>query len=283
MIQVGLAGWGDHDELYPIGMKSTSKLGRYHEHFAAVECDSTFYAVPSQQVVHKWVDQTPPNFHFIVKAYQGMTGHRKMDSAFTSNIHMFDTFKQAIAPMIEANKLACVLFQYPPWFKCERNHVDILRRTRAWMGEIPVALEFRHQSWFRGDMREKTLEFMREENWIHSVCDEPQAGEGSIPAVIEGTHAEMTMVRMHGRHIAGWVNEASSDNWREVRYLYNYNVDELQEWVGHVRQLEQHAKHVIVIFNNNSGGHAAGNAKQFMQLLGQQAAPMAPRQISLFD
>ncbi len=149
------------------------------------------------------------------------------------------------------------------------------------MESLPAALEFRHQSWFTPNMREKTLAFMEREGWIHSVCDEPQAGIGSIPAVLHPTHEELTVVRFHGRNVQGW-NRNGQDNWREVRYLYRYSAEELLEWKDNLQRLLENTKQLCVIFNNNSGGHAAANARQLISLLGLDYDGLAPRQLDLF-
>ena len=74
------------------------------------------------------------------------------------------------------------------------------------------------------------LNLLRELNVIHSVCDEPQAGEGSIPLVPETTRADKVLFRLHGRNVQGWRNTTGDDQaWRKVRYLYNYNETELEE------------------------------------------------------
>lgn len=124
--------------------------------------------------------------------------------------------------------------------------MDVLRDAKEKMGDVPVALEFRHQSWFTEEMREKTLTFMRREGWMHSICDEPQAGIGSVPTVLEATHPEMTMVRFHGCNVGGWVqnNEA---NWRDVRYLYHYNQQELLKWKAWLLELQEQTREVCVI------------------------------------
>lgn len=75
MIVVGLTGWGDHPSLYSGVTTSKDKLFDYTGHFLAVEVDTSFYAIPSKENVRKWCENTPENFRFIVKAYQGMTGH----------------------------------------------------------------------------------------------------------------------------------------------------------------------------------------------------------------
>lgn len=281
MIQIGLAGWGDHDDLYAAGLPANRKLAAYAKHFDVVECDSTFYAIPAPDTITKWIEDTPGHFQFVVKAYQGMTGHRRNDRYYKSNAEQFTAFKNAVEPIRRANKLGCVLFQYPPWFDCQRKHVDVLKMTKQWMEGIPCALEFRHQSWFQGERLQQTISFMKDEQWIHSICDEPQAGEGSIPIVPIITDSERTVVRFHGRNQEGWVNTGQSD-WREVRYLYSYSEGELAEWRERIYQLEQRSKQIMIIFNNNSGGDALHNAKQFMQLLGQESIPLPPQQMDLF-
>ncbi|WP_373232514.1 DUF72 domain-containing protein [Cohnella sp.] len=281
MIRVGLAGWGDHDELYPPGTSAKDKLRKYSIHYPIVEVDSTFYAIQSADRFARWEEETPPSFQFIVKAYQGMTGHQRGALNNGNASSMFEAFRESIRPVIEAGKLTAALFQYPPWFDCTRDNVRILRETKERMEGIPCALEFRHQSWFTDAYKEKTLTFMKEESWIHSICDEPQAGQGSVPTVLQATHPEITMIRMHGRNTTGW-NQGSAPNWREVRYLYKYNNDELLEWKSHILQLQEQTKQICVIFNNNSGGDAAGNAKELMELLGLEI-PDIPKQLDLFS
>ncbi len=267
MIAIGLAGWGDHDSLYPNAATARNKLATYSGWFETVEVDSTFYAVQPERTVAKWVADTPDGFGFLVKAYQGMTGHARGPIPFDSTDAMFERFRASIEPMRAAGKLSAVLFQYPPWFACNRESVAELRAARARMEGIPCVLEFRHQSWFAGEMRERTLDFMEREGWMHSVCDEPQAGIGSIPIVEAATDTSLTVVRFHGRNVKGW-NSGGQQNWREVRYLYRYSDDELAEWAERLWRLERLSETVLVVFNNNSGGDAADNAKCLMRMLG---------------
>ncbi|RRJ24939.1 DUF72 domain-containing protein, partial [Pseudomonas aeruginosa] len=92
---------------------------------------------------------------------------------------------------------------------------------------------------------------------IHAVVDEPQVKDASIPLVNRIT-SDIAFVRYHGRNIHGWTKKDMTDQeWRDVRYLYNYNEAELLDLAEKVKILEQKAKKVYVVFNNNSGGHAA--------------------------
>ncbi|RFU70096.1 DUF72 domain-containing protein [Peribacillus saganii] len=281
MIYIGVTGWGDHDSLYHEGISPRNKLKEYASHFPVVEVDASFYAIQPKRNIEKWVSDTPANFLFIVKAYQGMTGHQRGQIPFTSKQEMFKAFRESLQLYLEADKLAMSLFQFPPWFDCTKENVDYLRWCKEQLGEIPAALEFRNQSWFAPKFYDKTLAFMESEGWIHSICDEPQAGDGSVPIVLKSTNKEKTLVRFHGRNLHGWQKTGGKD-WREVRYLYRYNQQELEEWAKMLIQLTNESEDVYVMFNNNSGGDAADNAKQLMRILGIEYKGLAPQQLDLF-
>ncbi len=281
MIYIGVTGWGDHDTLYKHGVTARDKLQEYGAHFPTVEVDTSFYAIQSEKNVVKWVKDTPTEFHFVVKAYQGMTGHQRGDIPYSTKEEMFLAFNQSLDPYIESEKLAMVLFQFPPWFDCTKENVAYLRYCREKMGDIPLALEFRNQTWFYPQYRASTLRFMEEENWIHSICDEPQAGMGSVPTVLTPTNKEKTLVRLHGRNTAAWM-KPNGKNWREVRYLYRYNKVELLEWKDNLLKLQMETKDIFVMFNNNSGGDAADNAKQLIELLNIEYKGLAAKQLGLF-
>lgn len=281
MIHIGLTGWGDHTSLYGKNTLSQNKLFEYAGYFPTVEVDASFYAVQSVHNAETWVRKTPDSFQFIVKAYQGMTGHNREDTPYSSNEEMFSAFIDSLVPYRKAGKLAMVLFQFPPWFDCTKGNVQYLRACRKKMGDIPCALEFRHQSWFEHKYREGTLRFMKEENWIHSICDEPQVKPGSVPTVLEVGGEEKVLIRLHGRNHYGW-QQNNNPNWREVRYLYRYNTVELKEWAENIRQLETKCKDIYVVFNNNSGGDAADNGKELIKLLNIEYTDLAPRQLDLF-
>lgn len=280
MIYIGLTGWGDHDSLYN-SPNERNKLSVYSSYFPIVEVDSSFYAVQPIRNSEKWVRETPENFEFIVKAYQGMTGHSRGDIPFQSKTEMFSAFISSLQPYLEAEKLAMVLFQFPPWFDCKRENVQYLRWCKQQMGAIPCALEFRHRSWFEPSMQEQTLQFMKREGWTHSICDEPQAGISSIPTILKPTDHKKSLVRFHGRNVHGW-NRNKHENWREVRYLYRYNDVELLEWKDWLFELEKESEKIYVVFNNNSGGDAADNAKRMIGLMDIEYFGLTPRQLDLF-
>ncbi|MDL4839730.1 DUF72 domain-containing protein [Aquibacillus rhizosphaerae] len=281
-ILIGLTGWGDHDRLYIDKGASKNKLETYSSHFPVVEVDTAFYAIQPEKNYQKWVKETPDNFSFIIKAHQTMTGHDKSSMTNQEARALFEAYLQSIQPVITANKLNAILFQFPPWFDLNQENIRKLKKTKRLFPDLPLALEFRNQSWFLPEHRQDTLQFMREEGWIHSICDEPQAGSASVPLVLESTDENKTLVRFHGRNVHGW-NRNGRDDWREVRFLYNYNEKELQEWVKNIEKLQKETREITVLFNNNSGGDAADNAKQLINLLNITYKNLNPKQMDLFN
>jgi hypothetical protein len=64
-IIVGTSSWADPGfvkEWYPPKMPAAERLPWYAEHFEAVELNSSFYAIPDRNTVHKWVADTPERF-----------------------------------------------------------------------------------------------------------------------------------------------------------------------------------------------------------------------------
>lgn len=280
MIKIGLTGFGDHEELYG-KIKPADRLPAYSTHFPIVEIDSSFYAVQPVRNYVKWVSQTPEQFQFIVKAYQGMTGHlRGKKNYYDTPEEMYRAFHTSIAPVRSAGKLAMTLFQFPPWFACTKENVEFLREVKERMLDVPSAVEFRNDSWYSPELRGRTLQFLEQEGWIHTVADEPQAGSGSIPIVPVATRPDITYVRLHGRNTGGW-NQSSHPDWRKLRYLYRYSTEELTGWRDRLLELEQSCKEIYVVFNNNSAGDATPNAQELMSLLGIEGGP-APQQLDLF-
>ena len=77
-----------------------------------------------------------------------------------------------------------ILVQFPPWFDCTKENVEEIRFVCAKLDGFDIAVEFRHQSWYSPKYHATGhLSFLKGLNVIHSVCDEPQAGQGSIPLI----------------------------------------------------------------------------------------------------
>ncbi len=277
-----MTGWGDHD-IYPPGIQARDKLKSYAGIFPVVEVDSTYHALLGPDSIQRWVDETPKQFRFVIKAYRELTGHgRPKNREPLPWIELVTRYTESLQPALTEGKLTAVLFQFPPWFDCTRDHVRYIRRLREAFVGLPLAVEFRHQSWFTQSYQKRTLQLLKDLELIHVVCDEPQVGEGCVPIVPVVTSSSQVLIRFHGRNTDGW-NNTGQQNWRNVRYAYRYSEQELREWIPLIKQLKKEAKQVTILFNNNSQGDAAENAQQLIKMMGLTFQGLAPRQLGIFS
>ena len=260
MITIGLTGWSDHDLIAPNRKK---RLEDYASHFPFVEVDTSFYGIPSKKSIQSWIDKTPDGFQFIPKAFGAMTLHRPWEDHYKSLEELFDTYKTRFYPMITQKRIKAFLFQSPPFFHCSEKNIHYLEKISEFMGTLPVAIEFRHPSWYSEENCANTLALLEKNFFIHTIVDQPQTPGNSVPSIFEATNKKLTLYRLHGRNYSGWLNASDDPAWRANRTLYNYDQDELNAIKQHTLNLKNSSEEVAVIFNNNSGGHAAKNAKSY--------------------
>ena len=80
-VRVGISSWADaalieDGSFYPKkSMSAEARLRYYARFFDTVEVNSAYYAIPDVRNTQHWVQRTPPDFIFHVKAYSLLTGH----------------------------------------------------------------------------------------------------------------------------------------------------------------------------------------------------------------
>lgn len=275
---LGLTSWSEHVRLDTTKRKLSLK--DYASKLPLVEIDTLFYGLKDASVVQKWIEETPDNFRFIVKAHQCMTLHRHWQEFFDSEKELYQRFMESLNPMRQAGKLACLLLQFPPAFDCTQEHIIYLKRLRVIFKGWPLAIEFRHDSWFSDKLVVEMLTFMEDNEFSLVVVDEPQVKEQSVPWKPVVTNQAFVLVRLHGRNQKGWLDK--TETWRKNRTLYDYSESELVTLAKELYRLERQTKQLAVIFNNNSGGHAAGNCLRLKELLGIEYQDLNPEQTQLF-
>ena len=90
-ISVGCAGWDYNDWIgpfYPKSMERYHHLVYYAKYFDIVEINSTFYNLPSEDIVNNWALRIPKSFRYIVKVWQKIS-HNLNDPELESYIAQF--------------------------------------------------------------------------------------------------------------------------------------------------------------------------------------------------
>jgi uncharacterized protein YecE (DUF72 family) len=175
-----------------------------------------------------------------------------------------DKFMDALYPLMNAGKLGVMLFQFPPWFIYKPEGLDTIMKFKGMIGRNHMAVEFRHGSWYVQDVREKLFHFLRKNQIIHVVADEPQYGTLATVPFVPQTTAEIAYFRLHGRNKDTWLKRGLETS---LRYAYLYSEDELKDFVPHIRTSATRTRETYVMFNNCHGGYAMRNAEMMKAMV----------------
>jgi uncharacterized protein YecE (DUF72 family) len=302
-VRVGTASWTDPTLIksgwYPKGVASSAeaRLRFYATQFPIVEVDASYYYLPREDQAGLWVDRTPPDFVFNIKAFSLLTGHPTRRKALPEDLlgevapehrdkprlyashlsadglaEVWRRFQEALLPLDSAGKLGAVLLQYPEWYTPRRSNREELRAVRDRLPGYQVCIEFRNGTWLaEGRDRERTLELLSELRLPLVCVDMPQGFRSSLPPVAEVTSPDLAVVRFHGRDPKAWKKQTVSE-----RFRYRYDEDELREWVPKVEHLADGAREVHALMNNCFSDYATTNAQQLMDLLNSADVPVVP-------
>ena len=296
-VLLGTCSWTEETlvkggKFYPSYAKDAeSRLRYYASQFPIVEVDSSYYSMPNEKATRLWVERTPDDFVFDVKAFRLFTQHQTPPASLPRDIRdalpaslmekanlyqnnippelldeMWHRFESALLPLDTVGKLGVVLFQFPPWFTAGYEKTDYIFSCKERLKQYRLAIEFRNHSWMSEANRENTLNFLRENNLPYVCVDEPQGFKSSMPPVVEPT-SEIAIIRFHGRNQENWEKKGvkASD-----RFNWYYTDDELGEWVERIKDLRTRTQWLHLLFNTHWDDQAIVNARKLSGLLGNE-------------
>jgi uncharacterized protein YecE (DUF72 family) len=140
-IYAGTSGWAYatwKPGFYPAKLPPAKFLGYYGTRLNSVELNYTFRRRVTEKLLEGWIAATPPDFKFAVKAHQTITHITRLRGSRESTLN----FIGSLDPLRQAGKLGPILFQLPPFLKCDASLLEdflavLPRNTLA-------AMEFRH-------------------------------------------------------------------------------------------------------------------------------------------
>ena len=269
-------------------MSAAERLGFYAGQFPIVEVDSTYYAPPAERTAGLWVERTPHDFTFDIKAYRLLTQHPTPPKSLWKDlreelpeelagkrnvysrdlpramlVEAFSRFATALMPLHSAGKLGVVLFQLPPYVYPSPPSWDYLAFAAGQLSEYQVAVEFRQSRWMDEAHREGTLRFLAEHGLSYVCVDEPQGFRSSVPPLAAAT-ADVAEVRFHGRNTETWEKRGIS---AAERFRYDYSPPELEEWLPRIRGLSEQSRRVHLLMNNCYADYGIRSARLLAGLL----------------
>jgi uncharacterized protein YecE (DUF72 family) len=167
MIRLGTSGFSYADwvgEVYPQELPRWQWLPFYTQSFDTVELNVTYYRMPDAKLIRGWIDRTPDDFLFTVKAHKSLTHER--------NSPDFNAFSDSIAELKQAHKLACVLAQFPHSFHPTPQNRNYLNEVR----EGFVRFHGRNsEKWWRHDHAWERYDYTYTEEelkeWVPKIRD----------------------------------------------------------------------------------------------------------------
>ena len=268
-VAVGTCGFSYKDwigPVYPPGTPSSNMLEAYARRFLTVEIDATYYRVPGTATFASMARRTPEGFRFSAKL-PGTATHLPAGDA--GGVHDdVQLFRRNLQPLIDAEKFACVLMQFPNSFHPNEATHAYLARLRASLDDVALVAEFRHREW----QSDTTLRLLRDLDIGFANVDEPHF-KTLMRAASDVTSA-IAYVRFHGRNAANW--------WRgtnELRYDYLYGPAELEPWVDRIADIAANddVREIFAYFNNHRQGQAVRNAEMLEEMIASRLAELVVR------
>jgi uncharacterized protein YecE (DUF72 family) len=229
-IHIGTSGYNYPEwrgTFYPEGFSTTKMFAYYAERFRTVEINATFYRMPNAKTLASWAATAPAGFTYVLKAPQQITHFARLREIDEPVRYFADTAAAL------GDKLGPVLFQLPPNFKKAADRLAAL--LAAWPVERPVALEFRHESWFDDEV----YALLRARNAALCVAE---TEEGSTPAVAT---ADFGYLRLRA---------------------VEYTDDQLRGWLDTMARVGAGWHDAFVFFKHEDTGSGPALARRFLAL-----------------
>ncbi len=258
-LRVGTSGYSYAEwsgaGFYPPETSARDMLPLYARQFSITELNYTWYQMPKAAAMARMLSKVPTGFDFAAKLTRSMT-HEVDPHGWRADV---DRFREGMAPLTQAGRLAAVLVQLPSAFDRSRGHRLYLAHLLDALEGLPAALEFRHRSW----AEERVFQELERRRVTLVTVDAPKLPD-LFPPLAVVTNPDLLYIRFHGRNARGW----RSGNMQK-QFDYDYSAAELAEWSGRIiPAMAARCGDGIVFFNNHVRGQAPRNAKLLAEQLG---------------
>ena len=143
-------------------------LNQYSQYFNAVEGNTTFYALPTQELAQRWAQDTPDHFRFCFKLHQDITHKQQLANCQT----LLRDYFVAIEPVL--SRCGPFMIQLPATFGPQQ-----LSNLAQFIPQLPKGLSFavevRHPEFFTKGQAERDLNNLLLNNGIERVSYDTRA------------------------------------------------------------------------------------------------------------
>ncbi len=158
-VYVGPPIWANKEwvgKIYPSNAKDKDFLYHYTRQFNTIELNVTHYQIPTDDTIDRWRDTALDGFSYCPKWPQ-IISH---DAELLNVMLPSDEFVRTVLGL--GDKLGTTFLQLGPSFDTSKfSNLELFLKTLP--KDFPIAVEFRHPSWFTDDYAwQRTLELLHE-------------------------------------------------------------------------------------------------------------------------
>jgi uncharacterized protein YecE (DUF72 family) len=281
-IRLGACAWSFEEwrgVFYPADLPPARWLEFYAHYFPAVEIDSTFYHVPTENTLARWMESTPASFRFACKLPRAITHACHLRDCRAE----FTAFLNAIDPL--APKLQVILIQLPPSFAPKAGRPLLRTFIEQLPRDFRFAIEFRHPGW----RRPQVVRLLEK----HRVCwvwaDTSPLNERNLaPFELWPNTTDFLYVRLLGDYATKY-DGAGERVHRYGKLLWKREAA-LESWALKIERHLEEARSVWSFVNNHFEGYAPETCQRLAARLGYElplpslleTASATPGQLDLF-
>jgi uncharacterized protein YecE (DUF72 family) len=250
---VGTSGWSyrSWSKTVARGVPIKQRLPFFSQRYSALEVNGSFYRQIAPDTYRKWRDETPDAFRFALKGHRFVTHYKRLRDCGDSVARL----REQAAGL--GSKLAVVLWQLPAQFSFDEAGMEGQRRLDDFLEvlssrwpEVRHALEMRHQSWFRDDVKDRLAAARVAACW----SDAPDFPMWDIVTT------DLVYVRLHGH---------------TRKYASRYSAASIRSWAERARAEAATGREVHIYFDNDAESAAVFDADALSGELGISSARAA--------
>ena len=221
-------GWvGD---FFPKGTKPADFLREYALRLNTVEGNTTFYAIPSEDTLQRWVEDTPETFQLCPKLPRTVS-HTGVLAEHIAEAHQFIEIMRQLGP-----RLGPMFLQLPPSYSPAMLN-DLDGFLAAWPRKVKLAVEVRHTRWFDSPNHENLNALLSNYSAARVVIDTRPIRNLQGDSLLQGSvYQRLLEARLRKPNLP--IIPELTTNFVFLRYIghpqMEQNVAILDEWAGHL-------------------------------------------------
>jgi uncharacterized protein YecE (DUF72 family) len=265
--RIGCAIWaykGWLGDLFPAGSSPSKFLQLYSQRFTTVECNATFYSIPSADTVARWAQETPEGFEFCPKLPRSIT-HEGVLTPKIKDALSFIELMQGLG-----DRLGPIFAQLPPTYGPQSFQDLETFLTGLQDCGASLALEVRHPQWYEPTHAVRLNELLQSLSIGRVLLD-------TRPIYECDDNPQLTSERRKPRLPLQPVVTAP---FTLIRYIshpdHALNHSFMEDWVPYLKDWLQQGTRVSLVVHCPVEEHSPQNARSFQRLLEDKRVPVSP-------